>query len=203
MQKVLESGDVRDTALKSIAKHVGGAIAENAHVFDRVEDRPWVLRDGGEYFVCANSGCEVHRKPMNADHNAAAVVGLRFLRGVDGIRVTISGNGTVTRSIGYVPPNLRLEQDNSGMDSSWSAHTGNKGSTRGRTPNPEEDGTSNDDEEAGGARTLFRDPSGKFRCANRWFERKTFWGLVARSCAAGVKAANASRFGAECDEAEG
>jgi hypothetical protein len=207
MQRTLQSNDIRDAAMKSVATQVRSTMDTNPQAFDRDEDRPWVLRDGGTHFVCANSSCPVHKTPIDADENAAGNIGLRFLRGIDGIRVTISGRGTVTRSIGYVEPGTVLTQVGAGEASEsepyWHngaggcapthAPNGSKGVRGASTPADDID----DDDESGGVRTLFRDPSGRFRCRDRWFEGKVFWGMVARSCAVGIKATNASRFGTD------
>lgn len=210
MQRVLQSNDIRDAAMRSVADRVRSAIVESPHAFDREADRPWVLRDGGTHFVCANTGCPVHSTPIDADENAAGNVGLRFLRGIDGIRATISGNGAVTRSIGYVDPGTVLVQagdvEASEREPYWSKGDGGRSQTRtaaGRkgvagSPAPADD--IEDDDESGGARVLFRDPSGGFRANDRWFEGKVFWGAVARACAAGVNATNASRFGSADDD---
>lgn len=206
MQTILQSTDIRDAALKSVATHVRSAIEKNLYAFGRETDRPWVLRDGGTHFVCANSTCPVHSTPVNADENAAANIGLRFLRGVDGIRATIAANGTVTRSIGYVPRGMVLLADgNEGPSQNepyWrdasadSRLTGSSKSRRGDRQEPTREDAIEDDE-SGVARVLFRDPSGKFRCQDHWFEGKVFWGGVARSCAACIKAVNASRFASD------
>jgi len=206
MQRVIQSNDIRDAAMKSVATDVRSRIDHDPHAFDREEDRAWVLRDGGTHFVCAKSGCPIHSQPINADENAAANIGLRFLRGVDGIRVTINPNGKVARSVGYVPPGMVLTQAGDANTSQgepyWSgdaagASTGSSrrgGGTRNE-PSPETD--IEDDAESGGVRVLFRDPSGGFRCRDHWFEGKVYWAAVARSCAAGIKAVNASRFGSD------
>lgn len=210
MQRVLQSNDIRDAAMRSVANRVRSGIDKNPHAFDREEDRPWVLRDGGTHFVCANTNCPVHSTPIDADENAAGNVGLRFLRGIDGIRATISGNGTVTRSIGYVDPGTVLVQAGDGEASEREPYWGNGDGGRSRTrtaagrnvvagsPVPADD--IEDDDESGGVRVLFRDPSGGFRANDRWFEGKVFWGGVARACAAGINATNASRFGSDDDD---
>ncbi|MCL4211649.1 MAG: type V CRISPR-associated protein Cas12b, partial [Phycisphaerales bacterium] len=210
MQRVLQSNDIRDAAMRSVADRVRSGIDKNPHAFDREEDRPWVLRDGGSHFVCANTKCPVHSTPIDADENAAGNVGLRFLRGIDGIRATISGNGMVTRSIGYVDPGTVLVQVGDGEASEREPYWGNGDGGRSRTrtaagrkgvagsPAPADD--IEDDDESGGVRILFRDPSGGFRSNDRWFEGKVFWGAVARACAAGINATNASRFGSDDDD---
>lgn len=210
MQRMLQSIDIRDAAMRSVANRVRSGIDKNPHAFDREEDRPWVLRDGGTHFVCANDKCSVHSTPIDADENAAGNVGLRFLRGINGIRVTISGNGTVAGSIGYVEPGTVLAPAGAGEASEsepyWRNGDGGRAPTRapkGRkgvrvASTPADD--IEDDDESGGVRILFRDPSGGFRANDRWFEGKVFWGAVARACAAGINATNASRFGSADDD---
>lgn len=204
MQRILQSNDNGDAAMRSVARDVRAKIEQHSGAFRREQDRPWVLRDGGTHFVCANAGCSVHSQPINADENAAANIGLRFLRGVDGIRVTISANGRVTKSVGYVAPGMVLTQAGDAQgEQYWSdaAATGSStGPTRRRRGTRDESApdTDNDDEdESGGVRSLFRDPSGGFRCPDRWFEAKVYWAAVAQSCAAGTKGVNASRFGSD------
>lgn len=210
MQRTLQSNDIRDAAMRSVANRVRSGINKNPHAFDREEDRPWVLRDGGTHFVCANNRCSVHSTPIDADENAAGSVGLRFLRGIEGIRVTISGKGTVTRSIGYVEPGTVLAPAGAGEASEnepyWRNGDGGRAPTRAPKGSKRVRGASTpaddieDDDESGGVRILFRDPSGGFRANDRWFEGKFFWGAVARACAAGINATNASRFGSADDD---
>lgn len=198
--------------MRRVASGIEQRLKDNVNSLDREEDRPWVLRDGGTHFVCANPACCLHTAPINADENAAANIGLRFLRGIDGIRVTINANGKVTKSVGYVPPEtilVRSKQAVSQREPFWTvpadtdavvsrrptATTSDGGAVGGATEEEDDDGT-------GGANCLFRDPFGGFRCVDRWFEGKVFWGAVARSCAAGIKAENASRFGSENQDSE-
>jgi len=207
MQRVLQSDDISDAAMKSVARKVSDELSKNPAAYALESERPWVLRDGGSHFVCANRKCDAHETPIDADENAAANIGLRFLRGVEGLRVTLSGNGAIFKSIvGYVNPGLKLipadtEQLN-GSDPFW--HAPNSGASVGKTKRKtrnqnqatiEED--TNGDDDAGGLQTLFRDPSGTFRPDDRWFQGKVFWGAVARACAAGIKGANASFIGSE------
>lgn len=194
-------------AMKSVANNASTKIAQTPDAFRREEDRPWVLRDGGTHFVCANASCPVHLTPIDADENAAANIGLRFLRGVDGFRVTIGATGKVTKSIGYVPPELILTQANDanantpGREPFWQSAEGGDalvGTAGGGRRNRKESAPAvdaEDDDESGSSRILYRDPSGGFRCRDRWFEGKVYWAAVARSCAAGIKAENASYFG--------
>lgn len=207
LQRILQSRDIRDAPLRSVAKWVRSQIDRDPHAFDREQDRPWVLRDGGTHFVCSNQNCALHRNPISADENAAANIGLRFLRGIEGIRVTIKGNGSVAKSIGYVEPGLVLvPADASESEQYWRQKDGGRSPTRtakGRkgvraAPAPQDE--SEDDDESGGVHILFRDPSGGFRARDRWFEGKVFWGAVARACAAGINATNASRFGSTDDD---
>jgi hypothetical protein len=164
------------------------------------------LRDGGTHFVCANPECPAYTEPIDADENAAANVGLRFLRGVDGIRATINESGKVVRSIGFVKPDTILFRsdnfDGSG-DPYWAAasvstNTSPRRSAKSLTPDAQS--TEIDEDDSGGAFYLFRDPSDSFRRRDHWFERKVFWSAVARACASGIKAANASRFGADDED---
>ncbi|QYK48354.1 MAG: type V CRISPR-associated protein Cas12b [Phycisphaeraceae bacterium] len=210
MKRLLQSNDVRDAAMKRVATNVRSRTNNDAHALDCEEDRPWVLRDGGTHFVCANTSCPVHSTPIDADENAAGNVGLRFLRGIDGIRATINGNGAVSSSIGYVAPGTVLEPVGDGEASEREPYWSNRHGDRSRTPaakahkgvqgasTPADD--IEDEYEPGGVRVLFRDPSGGFRVNDRWFEGKFFWGAVARACAAGINATNASRFGATDDD---
>jgi hypothetical protein len=204
LQKILRSNDIRDAALKGVAKDVRSRIDENLHAFDRKDNRPWVLRDGGTHFVCANAGCPVYSTPINADENAAANIGLRFLRGVDGVRATITANGAVTASVGYVPPGAVLiaarSQDSAQEEPYWHS-TSAQGYRRRNKKNRDESmpAIDSDDDELTGMQYLFRDPSGRFRCRDHWFEGKIYWGAVARSCASGIHAVNASRY-ASADE---
>jgi len=207
MQRILQSNDIRDAAMKSVANDVRAKIAEKPNAFHREADRPWVLRDGGTHFVCANPNCPVRSAPIDADENAAANIGLRFLRGVDGVRATISANGKVAKSIGYVLPGIMLTQAGGGDSSQgepyWrdgSADGQSAGSSRKRRESrekraPESNIEEENEDASGRTRYLFRDPSGGLRCRDHWFEGKVFWGVVAQSCAAGIKAVNASRVG--------
>lgn len=212
LQRIRKDTKDRSTAsanMRKVAADVEQQLKNNPHALDREEDRPWVLRDGGTHFVCASTSCPVHSTPIDADENAAGNVGLRFLRGIDGIRATISGNGTVTRSIGYVDRGTVLVQVGDGEASErepyWSNGDGGRSRTRtaerrkGVAGSPVPGDDIEDDDESGGVRVLFRDPSGGFRDNDRWFEGKVFWGAVARVCADGIKATNASRFGADDD----
>jgi hypothetical protein len=170
------------------------------------KERPWVLRDGGGYFVCANSNCDVHINPINADENAAANIGLRFLRGVDAVRLTLNATGKIARSIGYVVPGTVLQENKTGAERFWNATSEFDKSKRRakKAAISNNDGTSaatdEDDDETGGALLLFRDPSGGFRSADRWFESKVFWPSVMFACASGINAAKASLFGASQDD---
>ncbi|MBX3497559.1 MAG: type V CRISPR-associated protein Cas12b [Parvibaculum sp.] len=213
LQRIRKDTKDRSTAsanMRKVAADVEQQLKNNPHALDREEDRPWVLRDGGTHFVCASTSCPVHSTPIDADENAAGNVGLRFLRGIDGIRATISGNGTVTRSIGYVDRGTVLVQVGDGEASErepyWSNGDGGRSRTRtaerrkGVAGSPVPGDDIEDDDESGGVRVLFRDPSGGFRDNDRWFEGKVFWGAVARVCAAGINATNASRFGSADDD---
>lgn len=213
LQRIRKDTRDRSTAstnMRKVAADVEEKLKNNPHAFDREGHRPWVLRDGGTHFVCANTKCSVHSTPIDADENAAGNVGLRFLRGIDGIRATISGNGTVTRSIGYVDPDTVLMQVGDGEASErepyWSNGDGGRSRTRTAAGRKGVRGASTpaddieDEDGASGVRVLFRDPSGGFRATEHWFEGKVFWGAVARACAAGIKATNASRFGFADDD---
>lgn len=201
MRKVLESSDIRDAAMKSIASKVRDSLSKDNQAFDRRNSWPWVLRDGGSHFVCSNSRCRFHTEPMNADENAAANVGLRFLRGVEGLRITINGKGAVTKSVGYIPAGTVLKPQDSGESSFWTVESdkglGSRKKAAEQSSGPYVNGADDEQDETVGERYLFRDPSGTFRRAESWFEAKVFWHDVAVSCAAGVHAANASHTGTE------
>ncbi|HTV47689.1 MAG TPA: type V CRISPR-associated protein Cas12b [Phycisphaerae bacterium] len=199
MKKILQSGDIRDAAMKGIACRVYTKLKENPHEFDNVANRPWVLRDGGTHFVCANSECPVHCKPINADENAAANIGLRFLRGVDAIRIEINSSGKVVKNIGYMPNNTVLTRTE-GKDGDvpfWIESNQRNGAV---------DGVANestiDEDEQFDERYLFRDPSGVFLCNDYWFAKKDFWGKAAKSCASGIKATNASQSGLDSEDSD-
>lgn len=204
LQRILQSNDIRDADMKSVADRVRAGIAENPNAFRREADRPWVLRDGGTHFVCANRNCTLNKKPINADENAAANIGLRFLRGIDGLRVGIGASGKVTKSIGHVPPGLVLERSAESRlrqgEPYWMKRedgdpiTGSAKRRRKLPSVPDSEVSEDEDDDTAGAHYLFRDPSGTFLLADRWYEGKYFWGGVARECAIGIKAENASRF---------
>jgi hypothetical protein len=197
MQRVRASSDIRDAALKKIANEMDEKLKADASAYNRQESRPWVLLDGGTHFVCANSACALHAQPFNADENAAANIGLRFLGGFEGIRVTINGTGAVTKPVGYISPGIVLKPNDSDGIPFWIAVAGEAGQSRkksaGKRDAPMTADSEEGEEEMGGEKCLFRDPSGKFLCAERWYSGKDFWTQVAAACAKGIHAANPSQ----------
>lgn len=196
MQRVRVSADIRDANLKKIAREMEERLRTDRHAYDLEKSRPWVLRDGGTHFACANRSCVLHALPVNADENAAANIGLRFLRGFEGIRVTINDAGAVTKPVGHISPGTVLKSDHSDSVSFWVAITEEDGlsrkkSARGQSASMAEN-LQDREEETGGERYLFRDPSGRFLRAERWYTGKDFWTRVAAACANGIRAVNAN-----------
>ena len=204
MQSILESNDIRDAAMKSVAREVREKLMKQPGVYDQEENRPWVLRDGGTHFVCASGQCTNHIKPINADENAAANIGLRFLRGTEDFKVWINGQGKPSRGLKYTTVTRFTLAENFGNSDEpfWivsSDATPQKGRGK-KVVSDSEDIAEIEDEGESGGHQLFRDPSGSVSAADRWFEGKVFWANVARKAAYGVKAANASRFGSGEEE---
>src|SRR5690606_3526274 len=86
----LKDRSIVNSKLRQIADQIEARLKQDPKAYDSADLRPWVLRDGGSFFVCANRNCHVHTNPISADENAAANVGLRFLRGMDGVRVEVT-----------------------------------------------------------------------------------------------------------------
>jgi hypothetical protein len=169
------------------------------------KERPWVLRDGGTHFVCSNRACLHHSRPIDADENAAANIGLRFLRGTDDFKVWITGDGRPRRQLTYqrVIQFVERTASDASKERFWTAQSDadsdgipRRYSGRRRKALIADSGRSfeaddGEDETESGLCQLFRDPSGHFRPADCWFDRKVFWGLVAAAASSGIAAANA------------
>lgn len=158
VQRILNSNDIQDASIKSVAL----TVQKNQATYANEEGRPWVLREDGTHFVCANQNCEAHKKPIDADFNAAANIGLRFLRGMDGIGATVDRAGNILRGIGFVEVGAQVNVGASGEG----------------------------DDESDGAGVVFRDPSGSVKPKDQWFDPKEFWKCVNISCAKGIQAAD-------------
>jgi hypothetical protein len=209
MQRILQSSDIRDAAMKSVANAVRTTLADSSDALQSVENRPWVLRDGGTHFVCSNRGCTIHQAPIDADENAAANIGLRFLRGTDGLRATISASGIVARSIGFFPPDKILvvpdARETKPAEPYWIEQAKGQETRKRRGTSATVDHvqpavlelSADSDDDATGGQVLFRDPSGCFRPRDRWYEGRVFWRGVAIAAACGISAANASAVGTE------
>ena len=191
----MESSDDRDRRMKAIALEVEQRLKADHSTYATQDRWPWVLQDGGTHFVCACRNCSVNSCPIDADQNAAANVGLWFLRGIDDFRVKVDGAGKPSRSLRYTAI-ARFVDVADAEPPYWEAST-EAASARRRTAAKALDEEEESGEEAGAGTWLFRDPSGNlplpFR-ANRWYEPKCFWGAVANFAASGIKAANASHW---------
>lgn len=200
----LKDRSIVNSKLRQIADQIEARLKQDPKAYDSADLRPWVLRDGGSFFVCANRNCHVHTNPISADENAAANVGLRFLRGMDGVRVEVTDGGTIIRSIGYVALNMGLVKCDTSDGTYWianntdSAKRASKKRRQDSSTQPELD--TDDDDEAGGTLMLFRDPSGQFRPKDRWYDAKDFWSCVVRACASGIDATDASSSGPTEDD---
>lgn len=207
MQAILQSKELRDAAMKSTALRVQERLLHMPAAYEREEDRPWILRDGGTHFVCANRKCALHLNLVNADENAAANIGLRFLRGMEDFKVWVSGTGKPSKSLKYMAP-ARFELDReseSTREPFWVPVADGKPGTgkskaaalksRDKTNvSDSDDIDENDEESAGGGCHIFCDPSGNVRARDHWFERKVYWTIVAREAAIGIHAANSYQF---------
>ncbi len=189
MRRVLSSTDIRDAAMKGVARKVQERLSADARAFAKLEERAWVLRDGGTHFVCSNRDCSAHAMPVNADENAAANIGLWFLRGIDDFRVKIDGSGKPARPLRFIIAD-RFKRIGPDDDPFWQVAEDAK-QRRRATSKEDSENEEQDDEESSGT-WLFRDPSGKSFDACRWYAPKCFWGKVAEFSAAGIKAANGS-----------
>ena len=193
MRRVLASTDPRDMAMKSVARKVHERLGANRLAFAQIDDWLWVLRDGGTHFVCSNHNCSVNSRPTNADENAAANIGIWFLRGIEDFRVKIDGSGRPANPLRFTNID-RFAQEQMSDASYWRAATNADTSKKKRKQSDNDDvGVEDDSDEDTTGAWLFRDPSGFAFPKERWFEPKWFWNEVARYAAAGIKAANALR----------
>lgn len=196
MSRVLSSSDVRDAPLKGIARRVQERLSTDATAFAKFEDRLWVLREGGTHFVCSNRNCSAHTRPIDADENAAANIGLWFLRGIDDFRVKIDGAGKPGRPLRFLIA-TRFQRIGSDNDPFWLIVEDTRRQKRVTSTENSENEEEEDDESSG--TWLFRDPSGKSFCSDHWYPPKLFWGRIAEFSAAGIKTANGS-FWSQLDE---
>lgn len=199
MQGILKSSDIRDAAMKSVAREVQEKLKEQPSAYEREENRPWVLRDGGTHFVCANGRCANYTKPINADENAAANIGLRFLRGTEDFKVWINGQGKPSKGLKYtVVTRFKLGEGIGNSDEPFWIASSDAAPQKRRERNlvsDNDDMVEIEDEGESEGRQLFRDPSGSVRAADHWYEGNVFWGITKKNAASGVKAANSLGFG--------
>ena len=192
IRRIMQSTDIRDMAMKAIATEVEQRLQNEPTAYANRESWPWVLRDGGTHFVCASRNCQVSQRPIDADENAAANIGLWFLRGIDDFRVKIDASGKPSRALLYTPI-ARFEHIPDADAPYWqAARAATTARKRKVKESLQEQEVSSEDDGAGA--WLFRDPSGNAFPAGRWYEPRCFWGEVARYAASGIKAANASRW---------
>jgi hypothetical protein len=131
--------------------------------------------------------------PMDADENAAANIGLWFLRGREDFRVRINGSGIVLTNPQFVAASKFLQDT---IGNCWRPEEDGKG----KTPTESYDASDqDDDEDRGEGQTLFRDPSGKAFDKDCWYEASSFWGRIASIAGSAIEAANAERFATDDD----
>ena len=153
------------------------------------ETRPWVLIEGGKEFVCANAKCSAHDEPLNADENAAANIGLRFLRGVEDFRTKVNPAGALKGKLRFETGIHSFRPPVSGSPF-WSpmAEPAQKKKIGAAAPGADVDEAGDADES--GVVVLFRDPSGAFRNKQYWYEGKIFWSNVMMAVEAKIAGAS-------------
>jgi hypothetical protein len=196
MRRVRDSNEIQDQVMKKVANDVKARMDKEPTAYEQVQDRPWIVREGGTHFVCANRDCPIHTEPIDADENAAANIGLRFLRGVEDFRTRVTPEGKLVKKLRY--PTVECFVKNDGGDF-WRQPSQEQAEARApKRKRIKSDVT--DDEEPSEVESeatsvgLIRDPSGKALPAQNWYEEAVFWGHVARKVAGGIKAANAEAF---------
>ncbi len=192
--------------MKKVANEVNSRLESDPSAYDRIDDRPWVVREGGTHFACANAHCTAHCIPINADENAAGNIGLRFLRGVEDFRARITTDGKLTHELRYSAIDCLKKDDGQNFWRSNEAALTNQTTRKGKrvkrhTAEDDDEPSDENDESGGGAVTVIRDPSGFSLPAENWYEEGEFWCHIARMVATGLKAANADMFNESDDDA--
>lgn len=190
VKRTLASKGKGNEDIRRVANIVKRAAAEGKLQSDA--DRPWVQLGWGTHFVCANAACERHAQPVNADLNASANIGLRWLRGSEDFRAVVHPkNDRLVRKLRFIPA------------SGFRPHDG------GYVPCQVKGGSKSvpidDDHDAGsGYKVLFRDPTGKVAGLGKgilWYEAKKFWGIARKLAVKKIRAAWASfEEGGEADD---
>jgi transposase len=198
MRRIRASNDIQDQAMKKVANEAKARLDEEPTAYEKVQDRPWIVREGGTHFVCANRHCPVHTEPIDADENAAANIGLRFLRGVEDFRTRVTPDGRLVKKLSYSTVE-RLDLVKSDGGDFWRQPSGERAETKSpRRKRPEQGAAAEEDlseeDDEGSSIGVLRDPTGKALPSDDWYEEGVFWGHVARQVAAGIKAANADAF---------
>jgi hypothetical protein len=191
MKRRLASNDPRDRSIKHAADRIRNGAAQP----------PWVLLEGGTHFVCANDSCDCHKHPINADENAAANVGLWFLRGREDFRARITGSGRVESTLEFVDGERFQEQGTYWkLASREDEAKSKKGRQSAKSAGEDADEEEPDDDETGMGITLYRDPSGQALWNDRWYEASSFWGRIATKAAKGIDAANVEQFAVDVED---
>lgn len=197
MKRIRASNQPGDKFMKAVANKVQAQLDKNANAFCHEENWLWVLRDGGTHFVCSNRKCKVHNLPINADENAAANIGLWFLRGIEDFKTKIDSKGKVLNPLRHLVIGQFQQSQDEFNRSCWCLATEAAQSTEKpirrintvRTNEEDIDTTDDTDEqESSGVRWVFRDPSGNSFASDCWYEAKDFWNRLKQFSAQGIKA---------------
>jgi hypothetical protein len=195
MRRIRASKEIQDQPMRKAASQVEARLAEDPTVYDRAENRPWVMREGGTHFACANPQCPSHLNPIDADENAAANIGLRFLRGMEDFRTWITLEGRCLKPLRYAPDLSFVKSSPEDGGDFWTLSVQQqpprRRAQRRKAEGEESAETDGEHIDSGNVICLFRDPSGNAIRADRWCEQDVFWNVVRRRVAAGIKAANA------------
>ncbi len=121
-------------------------------------------------------------RPIDADVNAAANIGLRFLRGIEDFRVRIDGGGRPKKSLRYANVERfdEMPEPHGGAMPYWQpSSTTKKRNEKAKLEDEATEASARDGaEEDAIPEQLFRDPSGHVFSADRWYLADRFWGHV-------------------------